>query len=338
MQTHRTNPELLAALDVVADEPVGPNLHVSYQTVAKKDYKRLMSYANCTSYSQLSELHRCPRKLELMKREANLDHDPIENIDFAFGHAVGAGVESWMTHKLQDAALFNTFLAWSMPLDARDDKAQKSLWEAHIAVEKFMRFAAETLDDWDLLILPSGRPATEVAFSLHAEEGFKHYAHMDLALRNRRNGQIAVAEVKTTKYKEPEDAFYANSNQGVSYSLFLDTLYPGMTEYEVMYLVYSSSTREWHLLPFQKNMRAKAEAIKDIMIDHAQMRDYERIQFYPKRGEACYLFNRRCQYFGRCDSVDRTVAMPVLADEEEAEPIDYAFKLDDIVASIKGAA
>jgi len=318
---------------LIGDADVGSSANISYESTSKKAYQNLLRYGNVTSYSQLTELHRCPRKFQLMKQQADkrASLDAVEeNLDFAFGHAVGAGVQSYMVTKDLDSALFNAFMAWNAGFDERDQKGSKSIWEAHIAVEKFVPFADEVLADWEILTLESGKPAIEIAFSIHAERGNRHYGHMDLGMRNIRSGRVAVGEVKTTKYKQVEEAFYANSGQGVSYATMLETLYPGITEYDVNYLVYSSSAREWNLLPFTKTVKNKAEWIKDLLLDHSMIETYERIHFYPKRGEACYSFNRRCQYFGECNLV-ADGPLPRLEATEEAEPVDYILRLEDII-------
>lgn len=317
----------------LGDADVGSSADLSYTNTAKKEYAKLKRYSNVTSYSQLTELHRCPRKFQLMKQQADVQSslDAVEeNLNFAFGHAVGAGIQSWLATKNMDAALFNCFMAWNAGFDERDRYGSKSIWEAHMAVEKFIPFAMEELADYEILTLANGKPAIEIAFSIHAERGNKHYGHMDIGLRNIRTGKVAVGECKTTKYKEAEEAFYANSGQGVSYSTMLETLYPGITEYEVLYLVYSSSARKWQLMPFTKSVKHKVEWIKDLLLDHSLIETYERIHFYPKRGEACYDFGRRCQYYGECNLVS-DVPLPRLPEEDEAENVDYILKLEDII-------
>jgi hypothetical protein len=324
--------------DVLGSEELTTSASLDFASTSKKAYGNILRHGNTTSYSQLTEFHRCPRKFQLMKQQVdsrlNLE-GAEENLNFAFGHSVGAGIQSWMKDKNLDIAMFNAFMAWNAVFEDRDPKGCKSIWEANLAVEKFVPFANEALDDWDILILPSGRPAVEVNFSFHAERGWKHYGHMDLGLRNRRNGRIAVGECKTSKYKQAEEAFYANSAQGVSYATLLDAVYPGIVDYDVLYMVYSTTSREWQLLPFTKTVKHKAEWVKDILIDHAQIEMYERIRFYPKRGEACYEFNRRCQYFGECNLVGDD-KFPLLPADAEAEEVDFVIRLEDIISSQKG--
>ena len=94
-------------------------------------------------------------------------------------------MQSEQEHKLSAdqrscKAQLNGSLAWRAGFEDRKDKGKKSLWEAMIVIEKFA--AWEALEDYELLKLPSGKPAIELSFSLHARDGFKHYGHMDIGL------------------------------------------------------------------------------------------------------------------------------------------------------------
>ena len=62
------------------------------------------------------------------------------------------------------------------------------------------------------------------------------------------------------------------------------------------------------------------------------MQTYETIRFYPKRGESCYDFRTRCEFFGECDLVPSD-KLPILAAELEAENPDYIISLDSVISS-----
>lgn len=317
---------VLASVDLLTDLD-------TYSSTADKAYDNLLRYHNVTSYSQLGILHRCPRKFQLAKykaaesKRASFD---LPNLDFCFGHAVGAGSQNYLLSKNITTALFNAMMAWRADLTARWDKKKKSLWEAIIAVEKFAEWDA--LQDYELLILPNGKPAIELSFSLHAANGYKHYGHVDIVLKNIYSGKLAILELKTEGGEEPEEAKYANSSQAIGYGVCLDAIFPGLTDYTVLYAVYSASSRKWNLLPFDKTTIHKAEWVKDLLLDHGTMSTYEELRFYPKRGESCYDFRRRCEFFGECNLVPDD-KLPVLPDSDEAENPDYVISLDEVIQS-----
>lgn len=304
----------------------------TYASTADKAYDNLLMFGNVTSYSQLGILHACPREYQLSMHRASRPQyreETLPNIDFCFGHAVGAGVQNYLLTQDLAIAGFNGLMAWRAPLTERHDKKKKSAWEAIIAIELFAEWFP--FDEWELLILPNGKPAIELAFSLHAMNNFKHYGHIDIVLKNRHTGGLAVLEIKTTGLG-PEEALYANSSQGVSYSVMLDAIFPGLTEYTVLYAVYDVKGREWTMMPFDKTTLAKAEYVKDLLLDHSVLTTYEQIKFYPKRGESCYRFMRRCQFFGECNLVPDE-ALPLLPADREAEEVDYVIDLQDVISS-----
>lgn len=308
---------------------------------ANKKYNNLLKYLNVTSYSQLQVFYRCPRKFQMAKERAafhaaSSDFDTVENVDFAFGHAVGAGIQNFMIHKDLNKALFNATLAWTIDFDGEIKKKKKSLTSAMIAVEKFVYGVVDgELGDWELLYLPNSKPAVETAVELDCGNGFKHYLHMDLALRNKYTKKIAVVDCKTTGLDGAEEAMYANSPQALSYAIPLEAALPEeLVDYDVMYAVYSSSAREWSVLTFTKSVLDQAEYIKDLLLTQDQIKMYADLGFFPKRGDACFDYFRRCEFFGECN-LTADQPLPTLEVDKSAETVDYSVSLDDVIATIK---
>lgn len=336
-----TSDDLDAAMSLLEQESVQTSASLtSHQATAQRDYQKILRSVNVTSFSQLETFYRCPRKFQMQKeRAANASLARIEpqNVDFAFGHAVGAGIQNFLAYGDLDGALFAATMAWRAEFFAEIPKKRKNLWGALIAVEKFaLSFRPDHLSDWDLLVLPNGKPAIEVSFSFHCgENGFKHYCHMDLALRNRVTKRLMVVDCKTTGSLQAEPASYANSSQALSYAIMLETCMPDeFVDYDVMYLVYSSSDREWTPLVFTKSVLEQAEWIKDILLTQDLIRTYNDVGFFPKRGAACFDFFRRCEFFGECNLTSDT-PLPWLPEEEEAEKPDYVVDLATVVEKLK---
>lgn len=317
-----------------------------------KAYRRLTASANVTSYSLLSNLHDCPRKYELEKLKANhpssqVPDDGPPNLDFAYGHAVGAGIQTYAATGSVTAAIFAAMLAWKAPWDAEKLTKQgqptgKSLTFATLAVEKFSYWWAENMSEWEVVVLPSGKKAVELAFAVDFENGKYHFGHIDVVLRNRSSGTLAVWEGKTTGFENVDEAVYANSNQALGYSVVVDAIARELgidgTEYEVMYIVYSSKSREFQLLPFGKTRAQRAEWLQDVLLDHASLDTYKRINFYPKRGENCVnRYGFTCAWFGSCtmrtESLFPGLVPADLTDVDSVEALDFKFKLSELVAA-----
>src|SRR4051812_25332934 len=66
------------------------------------------------SYSSLNLFHSCPRKFEL---DRNGPEKPnFENINFTYGHSLGAGIAYLFEHGDLARAKYAAFLAWDMDL------------------------------------------------------------------------------------------------------------------------------------------------------------------------------------------------------------------------------
>ena len=362
-----------------------------------KAYRRLTSHENVTSYSLLTMLHECPRKYELEKLQANHPSKQVDtgivNLDFAYGHAVGAGIQTYAATGSLVASILAAMLAWKAPWDAEKENKQgkpvgKSLTLATLAVEKFAYWWSENMSEWEVVVLPSkgcttccgtgaiveisrgidpydreeeypegcpccngtgklpGKKAVELAFAVDFQNGRYHFGHIDVLLRNKDSGKLAVWEGKTTGFENVDEAMYGNSNQALGYSVVVDAIAKEIgsdgTEYEVLYIVYSSKSREFQLLPFGKSRSQRAEWLQDTLLDHASLETYKRIGFYPKRGESCISrYGFRCNWYGNCtmrnSSLFPGVELKTLEDVNvtSIESLDFVFKLDDLVASQK---
>lgn len=299
------------------------------KSVADKEYNQLMRYWNVTSYSMLEVLKRCPRLFQLSKAQAVANPLKPPNVDFVFGHAVGAGVATWVATRDMDEALLQCMLAWKAPFELRLEKKRKSLWEACDAVMMFPDFWDLQMSDWQVWTLPNGKPAVETAVEIDFENGFKHYLHIDLILQNRHSGSLGIGECKTHGFAAAEPAIYANSEQGVGYGAALDML-ADVTEYDVFYMCFSSPSAEWELLPFPKSVSQKAEYLAGVQLDHAAISTFREVGLYPKHGQSCFAFNRRCQFFGECNLTTGLPEAMTLAPEEHAEPTDFQFTLSQM--------
>jgi hypothetical protein len=329
------------AMSLLEVETVQTSASLStHAATAQKGYTEILRSWNVTSFSQLETFYRCPRKFQLGKERAAFQPAQAahqsENVDFAFGHAVGAGIQNFLAYGKLDHALLSAMLAWRIDFFAEIPKKKKNLWGAMIAVEMFAnQVLPEQLADWELLILPTGKPAIEVSFSFHCHNGFKHYGHMDIALRNKRSKKIMVVDCKTTGMNQAEEAIYSNSSQALSYAIMLEACLPEeILEYEVMYLVYQSTEREWVPLIFTKTIHEQAEWVKDLLFTHDLISTYHSVGFFPKRGSACYDFFRRCEFYGVCN-LTADQKLPRLEEDREAEQPDYVIDLQEVIDKLQ---
>lgn len=324
------------------------------ESTTDKAYRILTASGNITSYSKLGALAICPRLYEMDQLEANSPNPRIEekNADFAYGHSVGAGIQTYAATLDLNMALFAAFTSWRLPADfvqiktiRRNGKeyskeTNKSLDEAIWAVEQFVSFYDSALSEWEILVLPSGKPAVELSFGIDFQNGYFHYGHIDVILQNRFTKQLAVWEGKTTGSNFPKESSYGNSSQALGYSIIVDYLsrFLGLPDqnYEVFYIVWSTELREFLLMPFTKTANAKAEWLGTMQLEQSRISMYNNHKLFPKNGNACaFQFGKECKWYGTCqyanDSIFPGVVIPIVTDPHAVHPTDLFITLDDIL-------
>lgn len=275
------------------------------------------------SYSSCLLLHSCPRKYQLYKLEAEYeaDEDAQSSITFALGHIVGAGVQSILQHKPIEKIYWESFLAWDADLFAEDTKRSKSFWESMIAIERFRHVREMLLEDWELVYYtPNGSdvpiPAVELSFIIHLPNGFKYRGFVDAVLRNKNTGEIRVLEIKTTGTNNVYPERYKNSAQAIGYSIVLDVIFPELSAYEVLYLVYVTKTKEYIPLPFKKSFLQRALWIQELLLDCELIKLYDDAGVFPMHGESCFNFYRECEHMNTCTLSTSLLTKPITPEKE----------------------
>lgn len=298
-------------------------------------YRQQMSAINALSYSTLLTAHSCPRRMLLEKVVAHEQSEEVcDNPDFLFGHAVGAGIQSYLIHGDREVALLDCFLAWNGSLDTEKEKSKKSIWYALQAVEKFITIRDAIFPGWIVPVL-KGKPAVELAFKLDLENGYYYLGHIDVILFHPENNVYMVLELKTSSFTSIDEAVYKNSSQALGYSIILDKLVgkEATTSYTVFYLVYKTGGQEFVELPFLKTRTQRASFIKETLMDCVVMEFYKEQNYYPMRGESCYSFFRQCEFFGVCQLKslqDRVGELGIIEEGEAVQGVDVEIKLSEL--------
>lgn len=256
------------------------------------------------SYSFLTELHRCPRKFQLMRLRATQDErDPLadinQNLTFAFGHAVGEGVQYILEGLTEDQAIWKMFLSYHADMSDRNDEQVKSFYHAVAAVQRLIAMKEAGFLNGYELVYYKGKPATELSFLINFPDGFKMRGSVDAVLRHTETGKVLVLEGKTDS-QTLNAAKYKNSSQAVGYSVVLDVLFPELSSYEVLYLVYMTKEMNYEQLRFTKTHTQKAQWIQELLLDIEMIKLYETTGVYPMYGHSCFDFWRECEFLQTC--------------------------------------
>jgi len=311
--------------------------------VGKDSYQQIVAHRNIATYSTDQEFLACPRKWIINKVQAAMGiNNRHSSVTFAFGHAVGAGVAEFDRTQNLDKAYMAAFLAWDVDLlatelDSKGKSNGKSFWEALVALDLYAEFyysdPVAELESYETVMI-------EGTIVIDLENGYFAVLHIDEVLRNKYTGSFRIKENKTTASVTVDPARYANSEQALGYSVAISLL--GGQDYEVLYTIFSSKDGRWISFPFPKTPLAKAEWMQDQLLISEQKEMYRETGFYPKRGNACVAYNRRCSEFGLCDiSLNKRYAnglnnLRVLERAEDfaqLEKVDMFVKLSQLVAN-----
>lgn len=293
------------------------------------------------SYSSLLDAHACPRRFQLNKLKGKAESKDLdassESVTYAFGHAVGEGIQSVLEGDTSNKTMWRMFLSWGAELFADNPKQNKSFWLAIAAVQRFAALRDNGfLKGWKLYY-HDNKPAVELGFIITFPDGFKYRGFVDAVLINETTGEVMVLEVKTSSANYLSPAQFKNSAQAVGYSIVLDALFPDLSSYKVQYLPYLTKQEKFEPMDFTKDYLSRALWIKELLLDIETLKMYDSHNIYPMRGESCYDWYRECEYFTLC-AMNTERLVPALTDEmvakiEKDNDEKYQIKLtiDDLI-------
>ena len=139
------------------------------------------------SYSSLLKLHECPRSYQLYKLNATVEaeEDAEASLTYAYGHAVGTGIQLCFQGFSYEDTCFYLFCSWSVDLLAEDTKRKKSFFLALAAIKQFYFLRSNGyLSDWELVEY-NGKPAVELSFAVSLPNDYCYRGSVDVVLRNK---------------------------------------------------------------------------------------------------------------------------------------------------------
>lgn len=293
---------------------------------------------NELSYSSLLTLHACPRRYQLDKLMNREDVESIRTATFAFGHALGEGVQAILRNEPWESVLFKMFLAWDTDLLDEETRNKKNFATATLAVQKFYDYYEfSDIQEYELAYF-NGKPATELSFKIVLPDGYMYRGFIDAVLRHKTTGQLRVLELKSTGFSNLHEAMYKNSSQALGYTIVLDYLseQTSRASFEVTYLVYKTGRQEFETYNFVKLFSNKVDWIRDILLDCDSITNYGVDNHFPKRGESCYHFFKACPHLDYCGLKDSNLRLDFNKESEDNTEYDFVIDLMEIIASLEG--
>lgn len=292
------------------------------------------------SYSSLLTLHSCPRKFQLEKLNSISDssESESESITFSYGSVVGEGIQCVLEGISYEDILWRMFLSWKPDILSSNPKQNKSFAHAAFAVQKFAAMREQGYLDGYSLVQYDCKPACELSFLINLPNGFKYRGFVDAVLQHDSTGKVIVLEAKTSSATTVNSATYKNSAQAVGYSIVLDVLFPSLSSYEVLYLVYSTKAYTYTTLEFTKSFVQRARWIQELVLDADLIARYDERDMYPMHGESCYSYFRECAYMNLCQMETSRLTSPIREDEiqgieDKNSTYQINITLDDLIQS-----
>lgn len=303
------------------------------------------------SYSRIEMKLACARKFEIAAKYRL--HPRRESATFAYGHAVGAGVQYTIAGRDFNHVMLQVLFNYDYPFEKvgtdSEEASKKSYWYALDTVQRFYKAYTSGqipyLGGWEVATFTNkdGKriPAVELTFVIDMGNGATYEGHIDLVLYNPATNRYMVLELKTTGGKILDAATYANSDQAVGYGVVIDTIAGNLqasASFDVLYIV--NKTYDGTFIPFlfTKTPADKAAWLFKLLIQREEIQRYEDLGFYPRNGQSCMDYFRRCEYFDYCkrdnsdlEAISNNVAtLDTVTYTQMLEPT-FVYTLDEVM-------
>jgi hypothetical protein len=279
------------------------------------------------SYSKLNTLYECPRKFQLRELEGRRSFTPTAHT--AFGHAYGAGVQTFLqyapeplpeyaspdemlahaecTHRATALAVASALAAWdTYDITDTDNQGIKGFYDAVRGIRIFIAQANLILDQYKLHTFTcadgSTKPAVELLVYIEVTEGYSYQMHIDAVLEDRLTGALCVLEIKTGS-RAFTSSDYENSSQTMGYCVSMQAhglLSDRQVEHKAIYLCYNAKDMQMQLFEFNRSLDVGMEWVATLLLDVQAIETYKEYNLFPRRGGSCRNFNRICEHFTTC--------------------------------------
>lgn len=284
------------------------------------------------SHSSRSILHECERKFQLEKLLAG-PKDKEESAHFSYGHAMGAGVATYLATRDKELALYQCWLNY-WPVVEMDTKNQ---WTALYHLMGAFKTLDTMLGAYEVAQF-RGAPAVELSFKLIINETKYYVGHIDVVLKHKMTGKYYVLEIKTTGLGLLDlRPAYMHSGQAVGYSIALDKIVgEELSTYGVLYFVVQlphpkaeSKQCKYHVFDFPKTLVDRLNWFVALGLDVQHLEAMEQINVFPKRGDSCIKYNKPCVHFGTCSLQDFDAPKKQEPDDKEYV---FEYNLEELIA------
>lgn len=281
------------------------------------------------SHSALKTFLVCERKFQL-ERLLEGEQTREDSSHTVYGKAFGVFVSSYLLSQDITKSLYDAWLAY-FPIIEDASKTEETLVVACLAAIPSLE---ALLLEYEVSTF-NFKPAVELSFRLDIDENCYFVGYVDVVLRSKTTGKMAILEVKTTGLGLYDlSPVFGNSGQALGYSIILDQIVGAeQSEYEVIYLIAQLNKKTFgsvkvQLLTFQKTLADRFNWFVALSMDVERLGKMIEAQVFPLRGESCLQFMKPCYHFGTCQlhSLDRKKEIP-----EDEVLYQFTFDLEEVI-------
>jgi len=257
------------------------------------------------SHSTLNTYQSCPRKLEFSKFYGYNVYG--ESLASSGGLAIHEAVGVYLATKSKQKAIFKLLTDYPIHLCTNPlwDWSLESTYAALLSIISFL----DSKPELELATI-QGKPAIEVPFLINIDHGLADFlrvvyrGYIDFVFFDRIHNNYFVIDLKNSARKIKDfTPVFQYDNQCVPYGLVLQrALDKQINSLQVNYLIQpvSLTPKQPQWLEFEKTKLDIEEWAQDLLMDLNNIKIYYQTQWFPRRSNGCFAYNRQCKFYNLC--------------------------------------
>lgn len=291
------------------------------------------------SDSTAGAFNSCERKFEFRKlyRHPGGSHDLAQEV----GHCLHIGAQSYAVNNNREKAIFDMLMAYPYHLNT-DPENDRSAEACFAILNKIMdsgylhKFSIASIKLKD----GSVKKAIEVPFRIRFTNidffGQPVYwiGFIDIIFFHHGTGEYVIFDVKTSRWRSVHDASYMFDEQCIPYAFPIQhAIDPQINSFKVNYMWVYVDLRKPDIkyFEFDKSLEDIRDWARKTLLMINQIKMYTEMGWFPRRGSACYSYNKVCPYFDECGSRDQIFiqrAISLMQDEYYERKFEPWIELD----------
>lgn len=286
------------------------------------------------SHSSLRSFASCPRKFEFRKIYANNDRE--ESLAGEIGKCLHTGYQSFLAYKDRERAIQDFMFAYPMQIysdSRRKDKINVSIEACYATLMKMLD--SQILMEYEVahIICKDGakRPAIEVPFKIRIKDFFitmpngdkvpvYYIGYVDAILFDIMEQDHIVSDIKTTRsWVDDRTGNFIFDDQCIPYSIVLEHMLGKPIhgfKFKIIDVYIDIANPKVRLYSFNKSRDLIEDWARGLLMSLKELQAYLDMQWFRRNGNACFVYNRNCQFMEMCQIRDPRTIMEYMEMEK----------------------